>query len=128
MATFFAAFLPTIRDISGKMLLITAIYAIFNGTLEELFWRFSFHKVFGNNLLLSYILPTIFFTMWHMALTFANGISYHGGSLALVGGAGFMGAIWGFVLYRTGKIHVTILAHVITNFFAFSQLLFQNFA
>lgn len=127
LATFFVAFLPTVSHMSGKLLVMTGIYALLNGTLEELFWRFTFQKVFEGNLLFAYLIPTIAFTCWHIALTFANGISYHGGALALVGGAGFMGVIWGFVVYRTKNVRITILAHILANFFAFSQLIYQNF-
>lgn len=127
VATFFVAFLPTLPQMTTKLILITGIYALVNGTLEELFWRYTFHQVFGDKMLLAYVIPTVLFTSWHLALTFANGISYHGGALALVGGAGVMGAIWGFVMYRTGNIKVVVVAHVCANFFAFSQLIAQNF-
>lgn len=81
-----------------------------------------------DNLLLSYIIPTVIFTSWHIALTFANGISYHGGVMALVGGAGFMGAIWGLVLYKTRNIKIVIIAHICANLCAFSQLICHNFS
>lgn len=127
VATLFVAFLPTVSHMTGKMLMLTGIYAVLNGTLEELFWRFTFNKTFEGKIIFAYVIPTIVFTSWHVALTFAGGMSYHGGALALVGGAGVMGLIWGFVMYRTKNIGVTILAHICVNFFAFSQLLYQNF-
>ena len=127
VATFFVAFLPTLPQMTGKLFLITAVYALINGTLEELFWRFTFHQVFEEKMLFAYVIPTVIFTSWHIALTFANGMSYHGGALALVGGAGVMGTIWGLVMYRTRNIKVLIAAHVCTNFCAFSQLIAQNF-
>lgn len=127
VATFFVAFLPTLSQMTGNLLALTVVYAIINGTLEELFWRYTFNKVFDGKLVFSYVIPTIIFTCWHFALVFANGITYHGGMVALVGGAGFMGALWGFVMYKTRNIKVLVLAHVCTNFFAFSQLIVQNF-
>lgn len=33
--TFFVAFLPTLPNMTGKLFLITAVYALINGTLEE---------------------------------------------------------------------------------------------
>lgn len=127
IATFFVAFLPTASHMTGKLFWITAVYALINGTLEELFWRFTFNRVYKGKVLFAYIIPTIIFTSWHFALTFAYGVSYHGGTLALVGGAGVMGAIWGLVIYRTQNIKITMIAHIFANFFAFSQLLYQNF-
>lgn len=124
--TFFVAFLPTAKDIKVTAVLITIAYAILNGTLEELFWRFTFNKEFGDNYIFAYIYPTVLFSSWHIALCLANGMEYTGGPLALVGGAIMMGALWGLVVFKTKNIYITITAHVLTNFFAFSQLIYQN--
>ena len=59
-------------------------------------------------------------------MLFSNGVSFLGGALALVGGAGVMGIIWGYVMFKTKNIKIAICAHVITNFFAFSQLIYFN--
>ena len=59
-------------------------------------------------------------------LDIAKGVLYHGGALALVGGAGIMGIIWGYVIFKTKNIKVTIMAHILTNFFAFTQLIYIN--
>lgn len=126
IATFFVAFLPTLPHITFKLLLILIPYAIINGTLEELFWRFTFNRQFSNDILCAYIVPSIIFTCWHFALACAQGVSYNGGTLALVGGAGVMGAIWGLTMLKTKNVKVIICAHVIVNFFAFSQLLYEN--
>lgn len=123
---FFVAFLPTLPFIKIDLLLLLLGYSLLNGTLEELFWRVTFNKAFGNNMMLSYIVPTTVFSCWHFALLCASGVNYHGGALALVGGAGVMGAIWGIVLFKSKNAGVVITAHVLANFFAFSQLLYQN--
>lgn len=126
IATFFVAFVPTFKHLTIEVFIITLIYAILNGTLEELFWRLTYNKVFKKNLIFAYIIPTIIFSCWHFALLGAVGITYEGGALALVGGASIMGLIWGLVMYRTQNIHIVIMAHILTNFFAFSQLIYQN--
>jgi membrane protease YdiL (CAAX protease family) len=126
IATFLVAFLPTLPHISIRLLLILTLYAGLNGTLEELFWRGTFHGVYGDDLIRAYLLPTAIFTCWHFALLFADGVAYHGGAAALVGGACVMGVIWGFAVYKTGKVWLTVTAHVLVNFFAFSQLLYEN--
>lgn len=82
--------------------------------------------MYGEDILRAYIVPTILFSCWHIALLFANGITYSGGAPALVGGASFMGFLWGFVMFKTKNIKIVITAHVLTNFFAFSQLLYDN--
>lgn len=109
-----------------RLFLTVLIYAILNGSIEELFWRGTFHNIYGSDRVRSYLLPTILFTCWHFSLLFANGMSYHGGALALVGGAGVMGLIWGLTMYKTRNIKLVIVAHVMSNFFAFSQLLYEN--
>lgn len=126
VATFIVAFLPTIKDLKLGMLLLLLVYSIVNGLLEEMFWRFSFNELFGENILRAYIVPTILFSCWHVALLFAKGVTYSGGAPALVGGAAFMGVLWGFVMFKTKNIKIVIIAHVLTNFFAFSQLLYDN--
>lgn len=126
IATFFVAFLPEAKNYSIAILLITAGYAIANGTIEELFWRYTYFNVFNEKWLLSCIIPTINFTCWHVALLFAKGMSYHGGAPALVGGAGMMGCFWTLMMYKTRNIKVAILAHIGANFCAFSMLIYQN--
>ena len=126
IATFFVAFLPTLPYIRLNLLLLLIVFSLLNGILEENFWRVTFNKVFGNNIILSYFVPTIIFSLWHFALLFASDVNYHGGALALVGGASVMGAIWGIVMFKTKNPKVIMSAHVLTNFFAFSQLLYQN--
>lgn len=126
IATFFVAFLPSAKNYTVCMLIITAIYAILNGTLEELFWRYTYQTVFKNQVGLSYIWPTLNFTCWHFALLFAAGMTYHGGGVALVGGAGVMGMLWGLMMYKAHNIKIAIVAHIGANFFAFSQLIYEN--
>ncbi|MBP3887419.1 MAG: CPBP family intramembrane metalloprotease [Cellulosilyticum sp.] len=125
-ATFVVAFLPQIQSYTSKMLWIVIVYAILNGTLEELFWRYTYNNIFGQEMSLSYIWPTINFTCWHFALLLADGMTYTGGAIALVGGAGVMGIIWGWMMYKTHNIKIAILAHICVNLFAFSQLVYEN--
>lgn len=123
---FFVAFVPIAGNVSTPVILIAAAYAAINGSIEELFWRGCYNKQFSSHVTFAYIYPTILFSLWHFALYFANGIHYSGGWAALVVGAAFMGAIWGFVVYKTKSIKTVIFAHILVNFFAFSQLIYQN--
>jgi membrane protease YdiL (CAAX protease family) len=125
-ATLFAAFIPIAKDLSVAAAGISVVYAILNGTLEELFWRGCFNSEFSDSVIFAYLLPTVIFSCWHIALALAEGMNYSGGNLALIGGAGFMGLLWGLVAYKTKNIKVVICTHVLTNFFAFSQLVHQN--
>ena len=126
VATFFAAFLSVVAWLDIVSISIILVYSICNGTLEELFWRGCYNKQFRKRPMLACIYPTVLFSCWHFALVLAKGMQYTGGISALVGGAAIMGIIWCIVAYKTQNIFLVILAHVFTNFFAFSQLVYQN--
>ncbi len=126
IATLFAVFFEFAPKAGIHVIGIVFVFAIINGTIEEMFWRGVFNKVFGNNILFAYIYPSLFFGIWHIALFLAKGISYQGGFLLLVGGSLFMGLIWGLVAYKTKSIKVVTIAHIIANFFAFTGLIYEN--
>ncbi len=126
IATFFVVFREFAPIAGFKVLTIALLFALINGTLEEMFWRGVFNKVFNNKIFLAYIYPTIFFGIWHIALYYAKGIEYQGGFASLVGGSFFMGLLWGLVAYKTKSIKVITVAHIITNFFAFTGMIFEN--
>ena len=125
LATGFLVFIPTIREAPVMVVVFAFIYAVVNGTIEELFWRGIYNKLF-TKIGMAYIVPTILFSLWHIALALAKGMVYHGGALALLGGAAFMGVLWGIIAYNTKSIRYTTIAHILTNFFAFSGLIYEN--
>ncbi|VDN46648.1 Abortive infection protein [Petrocella atlantisensis] len=125
IATFFVVFKGFALIAGFQVLILALLFALINGTIEELFWRGAFNKVF-KNVYFAYIYPSIFFGIWHIALFYAKGMEYQGGFTSLVGGATFLGLLWGFVAYKTKSIRVVTVAHIITNFFAFTGLIFEN--
>lgn len=126
IATFFVV-IKEFATIAGfKVLIIALLFAITNGTFEEMFWRGAFNRAFNNKIFLAYIYPTIFFGIWHIALYYAEGIEYQGGFASLVGGSFFMGLLWGWVAYKTKSIKAITIAHILTNFFAFTGMIFEN--
>lgn len=126
IATFFVIFKETIPFVGFQVLFMALLFALINGFFEEMFWRGVFNKVFGNNILLAFIYPSIFFGIWHIALIFAKGIVYQGGFASLIGGALCMGLLWGWIAYKTKSIKAVTAAHIITNFFAFTGLIYDN--
>lgn len=125
LATCVVSFIPTIKVAPVAAILLALIYAVFNGSIEELFWRGLFNKVF-NTPLFAFFYPLLMFSCWHIALAVGQGMVYTGGSLVLIGGASFMGVLWGVVAYRTKSIKYTTIAHVLTNCFAFSAMIYEN--
>ena len=53
-------------------------------------------------------------------------MKYQGGVASLVGGAFFMGVLWGLVAYKTRSIKVVTIANIIADFFAFTGLIYEN--
>jgi len=123
---FFVVFMVFAPKAGIFPVLIAAIFALINGTIEEMFWRGIFNKVFKENLYLAFLYPSLFFGIWHVALYNAKGISYQGGFASLVGGSLIMGLLWGWIAYKTKSIKVVTIAHIITNFLAFTGLIYQN--
>lgn len=126
LGTLFAVFIEIAPKAGFKVLLLALGFALINGTIEEMFWRGLFNKVFTKNIFLSFVFPSIFFGIWHIALFMAKGITYQGGFSSLVGGAFIMGLLWGFIAYKTKSIKIVTIAHVIVNFTAFTGLIYQN--
>lgn len=114
-------------DVVPAFAVIAAVaFALINGPLEEFFWRGAYLEQ-GQNSPRYQALGVGLFALWHVPLSFSHGVTYHGGTLGLVGGALGLGAFWAFVAYRTGRIGWPILAHVATNVFAISALFVANF-
>lgn len=126
IATFFAVFKDAAPLAGFQVMSIALVFAIINGTLEEMFWRGIFNKLFNENLFSAYFYPSLFFGSWHIALYFANGIVYQGGFPSLVGGSLFMGLLWGLAAFKTKSVKIVTAAHILTNFFAFTGLIYQN--
>ena len=126
VATFFIAFIPSFPKLTVSLMILTIFSGIINGTCEELFWRGLTLQTAFKRKHIVIVFSLLGFGMWHLTLATVPGISYQGGVPALVGGAVFMGIIWQFVVLKTNNIlHVTV-AHVLTNIFAFSTLILEN--
>jgi membrane protease YdiL (CAAX protease family) len=127
IVTFSIAFLPVRHIVTTSIFIALIIISITNGFTEELFWRGTYFVVFGGkDKRLAYIFPTFYFALWHVSLFFYRGVRYSGGFAALVGGALIMGAIWAWGVSRQRSILLSTAAHILTNFFAFSQFLVEN--
>lgn len=125
IATGFIVFIPIIGVAPLMTFFIAALYALINGSIEELFWR-GLYSQFFDKIGWAYIFPTILFSLWHIAIALAKGMIWHGGILTLVMGAAFMGVLWGFIAFKTKNIRYTTIAHILTNFFAFSGMIYDN--
>lgn len=107
------------------LLVLVSLAAIVNGITEEMFWRGALipEAVPDNR---SVILALTLFTLWHLALLAARGISFPGGPLVLLAGAGALGAIWMAARLQSGTVGAGVLSHAGVNLFGFTQLVAQN--
>jgi hypothetical protein len=123
---FFVAFLPIVGALKATTLLVAAAIGVVNGALEEVYWRgVTLASVEGRGKWIRYVAAATLFTIFHFAFL-QLGLDYQGGALALVGGAGVMGALWTLVAVKTESVRPSIVAHQLVNTLAFSSLFTNN--
>jgi membrane protease YdiL (CAAX protease family) len=89
-------------------------FALINGSLEELFWRGAWLRVYGRSLPM-YFLGYVLFVGWHVPLAMMTTIPFQGGVWGLTAGAAALGAVWAWMAWRTGSIGWSVVSHVATN-------------
>lgn len=124
IAVFFVAFVPSLSGISLRIVSVAFFIALFNGPIEELFWR-GFSIANDSDKWFFPIFSTIIFGIYHSSYLMLD-ITYKGGAINLVGGSLFMGLIWVIVSRKTHSIKSSILAHQLVNLFAFSSMFELN--
>ncbi|MFD2514857.1 CPBP family intramembrane glutamic endopeptidase [Pontibacter locisalis] len=126
MGAFSAAFLVAYPYLDLSIYFILAAAALVNGFIEEFYWRGAFISRYKQNFFFAFLVPTALFGFWHISVYAAYGIAYQGGFWPLVGGAFFMGIIWGYTAFKQQRVLVPTIAHILANFFAFSNLIAEN--
>jgi membrane protease YdiL (CAAX protease family) len=124
IAVFGATVTTIISAATVRILILALLVALFNGFIEEVFWRgLSIANAQGSLVLV--LLSTLLFGVYHFSFLVLD-IVYQGRAAALVGGALVMGLLWMFVARRAGSIRTSILAHQVVNLLAFTSLFVQN--
>lgn len=126
IGVFVISFLPNIRSIGFVTFVLVVVSAFMNGIIEEIYWRGLYLMEYKDNVWIGLIGSTLIFALWHVSLLRSEGIKFHGGAMALVGGALIMGLLWAFVSRKVNSIRYCILAHICVNFFAFTGLYVTN--
>jgi len=98
---------------------------LINGPLEELYWRGGYLAQFGHSLP-GFALGWALFVAWHLPLAMAVGVEYHGGGLALVGGAAGLGLVWAVMVWKTRAIGWAMISHASINMIVFHALIADN--
>jgi uncharacterized protein len=107
---FATVLLPDLPRATVPVVALAWLIAIVNASLEELFWRGVYIRLFPGRLVAGWLYPAALFALWHLATT-----SVRGSALVLVGAAAYLGLVYGWVAYRTGTIRYTIIAHILLN-------------
>lgn len=126
IGAFSASFLRAYPQLSPELYLILAAAALVNGFVEEFYWRGAFISRYKQDFRYAFLIPALLFGLWHISVYAAYGVAYQGGFMPLVGGAFFMGILWGYTAYKQQRILAPTIAHILTNFFAFSNLIVEN--
>lgn len=101
---------------SSRLFLLAGAIAIVNGTCEEVLWRGTYLKVFGDRLWGGLVFPAIGFGFWHVAPIAVHWSWSPMRAVGLALSATLVGLIYGVVARRTNSIRWTILSHVLMNF------------
>ena len=126
VGAFLGAFLKAYGQLHFTLYLVLVAAALFNGFVEEFYWRGAFISRYRQDIRWAFVFPTTLFGLWHITVYAAYGITYQGGWAPLIGGAFVLGSVWGYTAYKEQGVLVPTLAHILTNFFAFSNLLVEN--
>jgi len=126
LGVLFVAFVPAVGELRATTFLAAAAVGVVNGAVEEIYWRgVTLAVAEGRNKWVRYVAAATLFTIFHFAFL-RLGLDYEGGALALVGGAGVMGALWTLVAVKTESLRPSIVAHQLVNALAFSSLFANN--
>jgi membrane protease YdiL (CAAX protease family) len=125
--SFLDPFLPRVMDITPTILLYSILFAITNGTFEEVLWRGTYVTVFPNTWLWSYWYPSIWFGYWHLSPQVVFPSDMPGGPFAFATVSIFMGLVFGWIVKKTGSIRWVTVAHIFTDLMGLAGLAFVGF-
>ena len=106
--------------LTPTLLLLSAILAIVNASLEELFWRGVYADAFSS-LWMAWLYPAIGFA-WHFAPL--SILPYKKGAVFFVLSAFLLGLCWGMVAFKTKSILWDIASHFLVDLSGFGALLY----
>ncbi len=121
---FLTMFLPKARELNPLIIIVSLLFAITNGTMEEMLWRGTYIAIFPNSWMWSYWYPSVWFGYWHLSPQVIFPSQMPGGTFAFASMAIFLGLVYGWVVKRTGSIRWVTLSHILTDFMGLAGLVF----
>ncbi len=116
LVTYITRFPTEVKSASLKIITYSILYALVNGTMEEVLWRGAYTTAFPDSWLWAYIYPSIWFGLWHLSPQVIYPSEMPGGAIAFALMSISLGLVWGWVAKTTGSIRWTVAAHILLNF------------
>jgi hypothetical protein len=109
-------FPTSIKGATSIFIIYSILYAVANGTFEEILWRGTYLVAFRGDLIWGYLYPSVWFGLWHLSpqIVEAGAVTRETFGFALTSIA--LGLVWGWVARTSGSIRWTVLAHILLNF------------
>ncbi|HEY63250.1 MAG TPA: CPBP family intramembrane metalloprotease [Caldilineae bacterium] len=115
LITLLTKFPSEIRSATPTFLAVSTLYALANGTMEEMLWRGSYVVTFPGSWLWGVIYPSIWFGLWHLSPQVVEAGGVTRGTLAFALMSITLGLAWGFVAKTSGSIQLTVATHILLN-------------
>lgn len=125
VASFFVTMFPArVKAATLAILVVSALFAIINGTMEEVLWRGTYIIAFQGNWLWGYLYPSVWFGLWHISpqVVFPS----EGGVWRFALMAILLGLAFGWVAMRSGSIRSPVAAHILLDFAGLAGFSFLN--
>lgn len=113
---YLTTFPAKIKNASAMVIFFSAIFALANGSMEEILWRGTYISAFPNSWLWAYIYPSLWFGLWHLSPQVIYPSTMPGGAIAFAFMSIFLGLTWDWVAKTSGSIQYTVIAHFLLNF------------
>ena len=113
----FMYFIPKLPSTIPAIIILAIPLSIIHGHCEELFWRGFYIKEFPKSILWSIVLPSILFTLWHIAPQFS--IRSEHPAIFIISTIP-LGFTYSIVAYVTKSAKWPAIGHTISGFLAFS--------
>lgn len=113
IAPFYVGTFARLRELTLPVAVASLLFALANGTVEELLWRGTYLTVFQDTPLLGYIYPSIAFGLWHFAPQIVEPAQT--GTRRFAISAIFLGLAFGWTAFQTGAILPGVIAHILVD-------------
>jgi hypothetical protein len=126
LVMYLTRFPAEVQGASPKIIIYSALFALANGTMEEVFWRGAYITTFPDNWLWAVLYPSLWFGLWHLSPQAVYPSEMQGGAIAFALMSIPLGLVWGWVAWTTGSIRWTVVAHILLNFAGLAGRSFQS--